>query len=72
MRNDMLVFYGCEADYHGGQWCKSQSDIEGPSTRLTDVRGWEDVSAEARKQTPFLCFLPALMDCLVPVCPHWG
>lgn len=60
--NDMLVFYGCVADYQGGQWCKSQSETESPRTRLTEVQGWEDVPAEARKQIHHfcaICFLPA-------------
>lgn len=60
--NDMLVFCGCVADYQGAQWCKSQSEIEGPRPRLTEVRGWEDVPAEARKQIHHfcaICFLPA-------------
>lgn len=58
----MLVFYGCEADYHGGQWCKSQSEIEGPSTRLRMCEGgrMSQLKQESKLTVSVLCafFLP--------------
>lgn len=59
--NDMLVFMAVGQITRGP--VVSQSETEGPRTRLTEVRGWEDVPVEARKQIhSFQCCL--LSSCL--------